>query len=142
VMFYLTPNFPFQLTWAGRIGGAHNFGDYRFYQANTLGGTTNLRGYRITRFAGRSSVYANFEARVKLADFSVYLFPGTFGILGLIDHGRVFSDNDASRKLFQDLHRGVGGGIWFDLAKKGLVSGTYSFGEKERLVNLNFGFLF
>ncbi|QNP53694.1 hypothetical protein H9L05_09210 [Hymenobacter qilianensis] len=35
--FYLTPNFPFQLTWAGRIGGARNLGDYRFYQANTLG---------------------------------------------------------------------------------------------------------
>ena len=142
VMFYLSPNFPFQLTWAGRIGGAHNFGDYRFYQANTLGGTTNLRGYRITRFAGRSSVYANFEARVKLADFNVYLFPGTFGILGLIDHGRVFSDKDASRKLFRDLHRGVGGGLWLDLAKKGLVSATYSFGEKERLVNVTFGFLF
>jgi hypothetical protein len=142
VIFYLTPNFPFQLTWAGRIGVAHNFGDYRFYQANTLGGTRNLRGYRITRYAGRTSVYANFEARVKLTDFNVYLFPGSLGVLGLIDHGRVFSDNDESKKIFHDLHRGVGGGIWVDFAKKALVSGTYSFGEKERLVNITFGFLF
>lgn len=142
VMFYLTPNFPFQLTWAGRIGGAHNFGNFRFYQANTLGGTTNLRGYRITRFAGRSSVYANFEARLKVTDFNVYLFPGSFGVMGLIDHGRVFSDNDKTQKLFRHLHRGVGGGIWVDIAKEAVVSGTYSFGEKERLANLTFGFLF
>jgi hypothetical protein len=142
VSFYLTPRFPFQLTWAGRIGGAHNFGDYRFYQANTLGGTTNLRGYRITRYAGRSNVFANFEARVKVADFNVYLFPGSVGVLGLIDHGRVFSDNDKSRKLFHDLHRGIGGGVWIDVAKKAVVSGTYSFGEKEQLVNVTFGFLY
>ena len=40
---YLTPNLPFQITYAGRLGVTHNIGDYRFYQANTLGGTTNLR---------------------------------------------------------------------------------------------------
>ncbi|WP_246150709.1 metallophosphoesterase [Adhaeribacter aerolatus] len=142
VMFYLTPNFPFKLTWAGRIGGAHNFGDYRFYQSNTLGGTTNLRGYRITRFAGRSNIYANAEARIHLTDFNFYLFPGTFGILALVDHGRVFADDDASKKLFKGLHRGVGGGIWVDVLRKAVVSGTYSFGEKERLFNLNLGFLF
>ncbi|MDX5480584.1 MAG: hypothetical protein LPK07_02800, partial [Hymenobacteraceae bacterium] len=37
--FYISPNFPLQLTWAGRVGAAHNYGDFRFYQANTLGGT-------------------------------------------------------------------------------------------------------
>jgi len=142
VIVYLTPNFPFPLTWAGRIGGAHNFGDYRFYQANTLGGTSNLRGYRITRFAGRSNVYANLEARVQLFRFNVYLFPGTFGVLGLLDHGRVFADEDASKKLFRGLHRGVGGGIWVDILKQAVISGTYSYGEKEKLFNLNFGFLF
>jgi len=142
IMVYLTPNFPFQLTWAGRIGGAHNFGDFRFYQANTLGGTTNLRGYRITRFAGRSSVYANLEARLQLFRFNVYLFPGTFGVLGLLDHGRVFADEDASRKLFSGMHRGVGGGVWVDILKQAVISGTYSYGEKEKLFNLNFGFLF
>ncbi|MGV3504486.1 MAG: metallophosphoesterase [Adhaeribacter sp.] len=142
LIFYLSPNFPFQLTWAGRIGGAHNFGDFRFYQANTLGGTTNLRGYRITRYAGRSSVYANFEARLKLSDFNIYLFPGSVGLLGLIDHGRVFSDNDTNRRLFSGLHRGVGGGIWVDVARKALVSTTYSIGDKEQLFNVSFGFLY
>lgn len=141
-MFYLTPNFPFKLTWAGRIGGAHNFGNYRFYQSNTLGGTTNLRGYRITRYSGRSSIYANAEARLPLFKFNIYLFPGTFGALALIDHGRVFADNDTSKGLFRGLHRGVGGGVWVDVLRKAVVSGTYSIGEKEKLYNLNFGFLF
>lgn len=142
VVFYLTPNFPFTLTWAGRVGVAHNFGDFRFYQANTLGGTTNLRGYRITRYAGRTSVYANFEGRLKITDFNLYLFPGSFGLMGLIDHGRVFADNTESRSLFRGLHRGVGGGVWVDVAKKALVSTTYAIGEKEGLFNVNFGFLF
>ncbi|WP_051359718.1 metallophosphoesterase [Adhaeribacter aquaticus] len=142
VRFYLTPHFPFQLTWAGRIGGTHNFGDYRFYQANTLGGTTNLRGYRIARYAGRSTLYANFEARVKLSNYNIYLFPGSFGVLGLVDHGRVFTDDDPSRNPFKGLHRGVGGGLWFDIAKQALISGTYTVGESEKLFNVTFGFLF
>jgi len=142
VMFYITPRFPFQLTWAGRIGAAHNFGDYRFYQSNTLGGTTNLRGYRITRFSGRSNVYANAEARIHLFRFNLYLFPGTFGVLALVDHGRVFADDDTSHKLFHDLHRGIGGGVWVDVLRKAVISTTYSVGEKEKLFNLNFGFLF
>ncbi|RZL06933.1 MAG: hypothetical protein EOO62_17955, partial [Hymenobacter sp.] len=96
---YLTPNFPFRITYAGRIGVQHNIGDYRFYQANTLGGTTNLRGYRRTRFAGRSSLYANFEARLHLFKFNAYLFPGTFGIMGLADAGRVYSDVDTRKGI-------------------------------------------
>jgi hypothetical protein len=142
VVFYITPRFPFQLTWAGRIGGAHNFGNYRFYQSNNLGGTTNLRGYRITRFSGRSNIYANAEARLHLLNFNLYLFPGTFGALALIDHGRVFADNDTSRGLFDGLHRGIGGGLWVDVLRKAVVTGTYSVGEKEKLFNLNVGFLF
>lgn len=132
--FYLTPHFPFQITWAGRIGGAHNFGDYRFYQANTLGGTTNLRGYRITRYAGRSNIYANAEARLQLYRFNMYLFPGKLGVLGLIDHGRVFADNDESSRLFSGLHRGIGGGVWLDVLRRAVVSGTYTVGDKEKVV--------
>ncbi|UOQ72755.1 metallophosphoesterase [Hymenobacter cellulosilyticus] len=105
--FYLSPNFPFQLTWAGRVGAARNWGDYRFYQANTLGGTTNLRGYRRTRYAGRSSVYANAEARLQLFSFNAYLVPGKFGILGLADAGRVYSEYD-TRGGIDAFHTGFG----------------------------------
>ena len=141
-VFYLTPNFPFRITYAGRIGAAHNFGDYRFYQANTLGGTTNLRGFNRTRFAGRSSVYANAEARLELFRFNFYLFPGKLGTLLFYDTGRVFADNDASRKLFKGLHHGYGLGAWVDILNKAVIAGTYSIGGEANYFNLTYGFLF
>ena len=137
---YLTPNFPFRLTYAGRLGVAHNIGDYRFYQANTLGGTTNLRGYRRTRFAGRSSLYANFEARLHLFKFNAYLFPGEVGLLGLADVGRVYSDND-TRKGLDAFHTGFGGGVYVDILSQAVINVTYSVGE-EKLVVVDFDFLF
>ncbi|MCC3156710.1 metallophosphoesterase [Hymenobacter sp. 15J16-1T3B] len=140
VRFYVSPNFPFQLTWAGRIGAARNIGDYRFYQANTLGGTTNLRGYRRTRYAGRSMTYANAEVRVQLFTFNAYLVPGKFGIMGLADAGRVYSSYDIE-KGFDAYHTGLGGGIWIDVLKQAVINATYSVGE-ESLVNVGFDFLF
>ena len=138
--FYLSPNFPFQLTWAGRIGANRNLGDYRFYQANTLGGTTNLRGYRRTRYAGRSSVFANGEVRIQLFEFNAYLLPGKFGILGLADAARVFSQYDV-RTGFKAYHTAYGGGVWVDILKQAVINVTYSQGE-DNLVFLGFDFLF
>jgi len=140
--FYISPNFPLQLTWAGRVGGAHNIGDFRFYQANTLGGTSTLRGYRRTRFAGRSSVYANAEARIQLFDFNLYLTPGKLGILGLFDAGRVYYDGDPKQAFFRSLHTGYGGGVWVDLLNRTVFSLSYAIGEDDRLAMLNFGFFF
>ena len=140
VRAYLTPNLPFKITYAGRIGVAHNLGDYRFYQANTLGGTTNLRGYRRTRFAGRRSFYANAEARLQLFSFNAYLFPGTVGVLGLADFGRVYSDNDVRTGLAA-LHSGFGGGVYVDILKQAVINVTYSVGE-EKLAFIGFDFLF
>ena len=137
---YLTPNFPFRLTYAGRVGYQHNIGDYRFYQANTLGGTTNLRGYRRTRFAGRDALYANFEARLHLFKFNAYLFPGTFGIMGLADAGRVYSGND-TRTGISALHSGFGGGAFVNILDQAVINLTYSVGE-ERVVFVGFDFLF
>ncbi|MBD2768544.1 metallophosphoesterase [Hymenobacter sp. BT664] len=140
VRAYLTPNLPFQITYAGRIGVARNIGDYRFYQANTLGGTTNLRGYRRTRYAGRSSLYGNFEARLQILTFNAYLFPGKLGILGLADAARVYSDQDMRTGLGA-FHTGVGGGVYVDILKQAVINATYSVGE-EKLVFVGFDFLF
>src|SRR5690606_39669006 len=34
-----------RITWATRFGGGLNQGDYEFFQAQTVGGMDNLRGY-------------------------------------------------------------------------------------------------
>ncbi|OKL41058.1 metallophosphoesterase [Pontibacter flavimaris] len=142
--FYLTPNFPFKLTWSGRFGAARNIGDYRFYQANTLGGTENLRGYRRTRYAGRSSVYANGEGRLHLLDYNLYLTPGKLGVLGHVDAGRVYYDGEPEGAFFRGLHMGYGGGVWVDLLNRTVLSLTYSVGDDDDddLWMLKFGFFF
>lgn len=140
--FYITPNFPFTLTWAGRIGAARNYGDYRFYQANTLGGTENLRGYRRTRFAGRSSVFANGEARVQVLERNFYLVPAKLGVLAFADAGRVYADGEPEGAFFRGMHVGYGGGLWVDLLNRSVFSLSYGIGEDEDLVMLNFGFFF
>lgn len=140
--FYITPNFPFQLTWAGRVGAAHNFGDFRFYQANTLGGTDNLRGYRRTRFSGRSAIYGNAEARIQLFDFNLYLAPGRFGILGHYDAGRVYANEDEKQSFIGSLHSGYGAGIWADFLNRTVFSLTHSISKEDKLWMLKFGFQF
>ena len=82
------------LIFAGRFGGGHNFNKFEFYQAQYLGGTENLRGFRKYRFAGKSMAYNNLEMRVVLGQFKTYLFPGAIGILVFHDVGRVWVDGD------------------------------------------------
>jgi hypothetical protein len=97
-----------------------------------------LRGYRRNQYAGRSSLYQNTELRLKLLRYDTYLLPLNVGVLGLVDHGRVFSDGEHSRKF----HRGIGGGVWVDFLNQTLLNATYTAGEHERLFNVTFGFLF
>jgi hypothetical protein len=63
---------------------------------------------------------------------------GEAGLLGFIDHGRVWTDGEQSPKL----HRGYGGGIWIMPFNRIVVTGTCSLSEEDALVNLNMGFMF
>ncbi|MBX9851143.1 MAG: metallophosphoesterase [Cytophagaceae bacterium] len=142
--FYITPNLPYQLTFACRIGGAFNTGRYEFYQANMLGGANmlneaqNLRGFHKTRFIGDQSFYQNVEARMELMKFNFYLFPSKFGLLGLIDNGKIWVNNFNSKKW----HTGYGGGLWINIFNKLVFSATYSFSKEDSLFNLKSGFSF
>ena len=142
--FYLSPNFPFQLTIAARIGGAFNTGTYDFYQANTLGSAPtldnmgSLRGYRKSRFIGDKSFYQNVEVRSELFKFNTYIFPGKFGILGLFDNGKVWVRNEISKKW----HIDYGGGLWVDVFHKFILTGTYTLSEEDRILSLRLGFQF
>jgi hypothetical protein len=136
--FYVPLPFPFQTVFAARVGGAYNFGDFEFFQANTLGGTENLRGHRKDRFAGRSSVYQNNEIRIRIFNVQRYLLTGQIGILGLFDQGRVWEDGEDSDKW----HLGYGGGIWLSPFNALTVTGTVSHSEEDTLVNITWGFFF
>jgi outer membrane protein assembly factor BamA len=117
-----------RLVLATRIGLAHNIGDYQYAQANYLGFRENLRGFRLHRFAGRSSAYNNIELRWKITEFQTFLCPITFGLLGFNDVGRVWVDNENSSTW----HNGYGGGIWIAPINRVVFTGTLSYSKEDK----------
>ena len=138
LVVYLSPFFEPQATVAVRMGGAHTIGAFPFYDANTLGGDANLRGYRTTRFAGRSSLFGNAEVRLRLFEFSGYLASGRLGALGFYDTGRVWTDGESSDVW----HRGYGGGLWAGVFDQAVLTGTLGFSGEDRLFTLALGFFY
>jgi hypothetical protein len=135
---YLSPSLSPQVTMAMRVGVAHNVGSFPFFGANTLGGRDNLRGYRSTRFAGRTSAYQNAELRLELVDFSTYLAIGTLGVLGFADNGRVWTDGESSDVW----HQGYGGGFWATMFDAATLTGTVGVSEEDMTFTLKLGFLY
>ena len=135
---YATPNYSFPVTAAFRLGAATNIGDYKFYQANSLGNNTNLRGFRNNRFSGRSYLYQNMELRFKLTDFRNYIFNGNLGAFGFFDSGRVFSDNPE----LNTWHKAFGPGVWLNIFNKFLLSSSYGMSKEGKYITLKGGLTF
>jgi len=126
-------------TAALRGGVATNVGNnYEFYQANTLGGTSNLRGYRRDRFSGKTSVYNNTEVRYKIGNYNGYIFRGQFGLLSFFDNGRVWVPGENSNTW----HCGYGGGIWALAYKRLPLTVTYGTSKESGVLSVKAGFLF
>jgi hypothetical protein len=136
--FYWSFRLPARVTLATRFGGGVNLSDYEFFQANALGGLTNLRGYRRTRFAGGSSFFNNTEVRVKVFTFRSYFFPSYAGLLAFHDAGRVWQDGETSNRW----HRGYGGGLWLTPFNALVVSAMYGFSPEGGIPMLRVGFFF
>ncbi|MFT7034440.1 MAG: hypothetical protein ACJA2S_002954 [Cyclobacteriaceae bacterium] len=135
---YYSFKYPNVVTLASRTGMAHNFGEFEFYNANKLGGISNLRGFRRTRFYGQTSFYQNFDLRIRLFNVKSYLLPGSIGILGFYDVGRVWLEGEQSDKW----HKGAGGGIWISPLGKAVLSFNLAFTEEETLPFVGLGFFF
>ncbi len=123
-----------------RLGGAINTGNTQFYQANSIGGDSNLRGHRATRYSGDASFYQNTELRFKLFNFSTYFAKGEFGIIGFNDFGRVWLDGEDSNVW----HHAFGGGLWMSPFSMTAISANYEWSKDETngLYSLRFKFLF
>ena len=121
---------------ATRVGWGKTFGQYEFYQAQFLGGTDNLRGYRKFRFAGDESFYHNLDVRIRLADFQTYFFPGSIGLQLFNDVGRVWLKGESSREW----HDGYGGGIWISPLKRFIITASYAQSPEGGLMLIKWGF--
>ncbi|AKD05456.1 membrane protein [Pontibacter korlensis] len=128
-----------RLVVANRIGGGTTFGDPAFFQLMYLGGTNNLRGYRNFRFAGDQMLYHNLELRLKLFDFTSYLLPGSVGLIGFNDIGRVWSESGDDGGGWHD---GFGAGFYVLPAQLLLLHGVVGFSEDGVLPYFSVGFRF
>jgi hypothetical protein len=133
---YVSPVLGPQVTLALRAGAEHNQGDFPFFEASSLGGTSNLRGYRSTRYAGRTAAYQNSELRFKLFDVSSHVARGAFGLLGFVDVGRVWTDGESSSTW----HTGYGGGAWLNIFGDVVVTASYGVSEDDQAFNIKLGF--
>jgi len=84
--------------------------NYEFYQGATLGGDTDLRGYRNDRFLGNSYFSQSTDLRFSIGKIQRTIVPFTYGILGGFDYGRIWLDGETSHKWHQD----YGGGLWMN----------------------------
>ncbi|MBZ4033279.1 metallophosphoesterase [Flavobacterium sp. 17A] len=84
--------------------------NYEFYQGASLGGDTDLRGFRNERFLGNSYFSQSSDLRLSIGKIRKTLAPMTYGILGGFDYGRVWLDGEDSKKW----HHDYGGGLWLN----------------------------
>ena len=112
--------------------------NYEFYQAVTVGGDTDLRGFRNQRFSGKSALYQSTDLRWNLGKVKNGFAPIRYGVFGGFDYGRVWVPNEVSDKW----HQAYGGGIWINGVN--LVTGQLSlFHSTDGLrftAGLGFGF--
>ena len=133
-----------------RVGGTATIGNYEFYQSADLGGKSNLRGHRRLRFSGDHRAFVNIDIRHRLFRFSTFLFPGSFGLYGFFDAGRVwYKDDDGldptvPSGLSELWHAGFGGGLWIAPLRKYVFTADISNSttDGQLLFNLRYGFFF
>ena len=133
--FFVSFNTRKTLVIANRVGYGKTYGNYEFFQAQFLGATENLRGYRKFRWAGDEMLFHNIDVRIKLADFRTYLFPGSFGLQLFNDVGRVWLEGEKS----DSWHDGFGGGFWVSPLRRLVLTASYAQGTEGGVALVKLG---
>ena len=120
---------------AVRAGGERVWGDFPFYESAFLGGGSTLRGYTGQRFAGDMMAFGGAELRMPLMRLNLGA-RGIFGVMGLMDTGRVWYEGES----YGPLHTGIGGGVFFHAIGQ-TVTLTVASGERTS-VHAGFGMPF
>jgi outer membrane protein assembly factor BamA len=133
---YASLNDPTRLIAVIKLGAGHIFNrNFEYFQALTLGSNNYMRGLRKNRYAGSSMMYAGIEMRLKLTDITSYLLPGSFGLIGFTETGRVWIKTESSRLW----HFSYGGGIYYIPFNLFIVSGTIGYSKDEHIFNFSLG---
>jgi hypothetical protein len=135
---YASMGLPPNVVFVVRVGGGVTWGKPEFFQALSLGGSTNLRGFRNNRFTGTSMLYNNLELRLKLFDFTSYILPGSVGLIAFNDVGRVWVKEEKSGQW----HNGFGGGLYVSPINMFIITATLGHSREGTLPYVTFGFKF
>ncbi|MDC8099729.1 metallophosphoesterase [Chryseobacterium rhizosphaerae] len=124
---------------ATKVHGKYiNNDNFDFFQGADLGGNNGLRSFRNYRFLGRSSLFQSSEIRWNFGHVKNGVAPMDFGILAGYDYGRVWMDDEYSRKW----HQSVGGGIWVSALETLSIRATYFTGSDGGRFTAGAGFWF
>ena len=110
-----------------RAGARRVWGRYPWFEAARVGGSSSLRGYSTGRFMGDAAVFGQTEVRVPLSRATI-IVPGTLGVFGLADVGRVYLEGESSNVW----HAGFGAGVWFAWLGGGKVASLAVARSTER----------
>jgi hypothetical protein len=81
---------------------------YEFYQAATLGGDKDLRGFRDNRFTGKSALLQGSDLRCSIGQIKNPFVPISYGAFLGFDYGRVWFPSERSSQW----HQSTGFGFW------------------------------
>lgn len=126
------------ITLANRTGFETLIGSPLIFQYAHLGGENSLRGFNSKRFTGKSMLYNNLELRLKVWSYDSYLVPGTVGLIGFHDIGRVWMVEESSSRW----HMGYGGGFYFIPADLLVIQAVGGFSKEGFRPYLNIGLRF
>jgi len=120
-----------------RAGGKKLFGDFPYFDAAFLGGSSSLRAEERQQYAGDEAIYGNSEIRLPVAQFP-FILPLDVGLIGFADAGRVYVNGDSPGGW----HSAVGGGFWVGFANPGTNINVLLTNNSDRRVVSAFGFAF
>ncbi|MCX6317216.1 MAG: metallophosphoesterase [Bacteroidetes bacterium] len=109
--------------------------NYEFFQAMNFGANNGLPAFRKNRYAGRASLYSGIEMKFKLFDLNSFMLPGTVGISGFYNTGRVWQPGDNRGSW----HGAYGCSLYINPLNLFTISGSAGFMDKERFYNITIG---
>ena len=123
-----------RLVLATMLKGKSMFDDgYEFWQAPTVGGDNDLRGFRNQRFSGKTTFFQSSDLRYDLGKLRTGFVPMTYGVFGGFDYGRVWIKNDTSNQW----HHSAGGGLWLNGVN--LITAKLSYFQSSDGGRISFG---
>ncbi|MBW3517863.1 metallophosphoesterase [Flavobacterium sp. NKUCC04_CG] len=128
-----------RFVWASKFKYKARLEDgFDFYQAATLGGNDELRGFRPERFTGKQAFMHSSDVRWNIGEINGGLVPMQYGMLVGFDYGRVWNPGESSNKW----HNSYGLGFWVNAIESLTLQTSYfkSVDGGRFVFGLGFGF--